>query len=264
MKVYAICLEGYNKRRAFQELQAVQYGLDLEIISAVDGSSLSEEQLQEAANYWSSPITAKDLGCFLSHKKVWKLIQKRNETAVIIEDDVVFSPIIPKVLNEISHKDDGYEVIYDLEYVPRNHLLAKKPKWFSGDGQITATKIYQNKNGAGCYCLNSNAAERLLLDTKKEVFKLADAFVWNRVWAEFLQIEPAPAVQMVYLPKYDIGDRHNRQTRRGIYINNSQIKAKVISIKKFYAGAKQSIFGRLFGVSREIIYRINDFNNIRK
>tara|TARA_B100000674_G_scaffold227076_1_gene186697 strand:+ start:926 stop:1720 length:795 start_codon:yes stop_codon:yes gene_type:complete len=263
MKVYAICLEGYKKRRAFQELQALKYGLDLEIISAVDGSSLSEKQLQEAANYWSRPITAKDLGCFLSHQKVWELIQKRKETAVIIEDDIVFSPIISEVIREISANDFRYEFIYDLEYVPRNHLLANKPKWVSRNGQITATKIYQNKNGAGCYCLNSLTAERLLLDTKKEIFKLTDAFIWTRVWAEFLQIEPTPAVQMIYLPNYDVSDKNNRQTRRSIYKNNSPTKTKILSIKKFYSAAKQSITGRLFGVSRKIVYREKDFKNIR-
>ena len=135
---------------------------------------------------------------------------------------------------------------------------------FSKSGQITATKIFQNKNGAGCYCLSSSAAKRLLLDAKREVFKLTDAFIWNRTWAEFLQIEPAPAIQMIYLPKYDVGDKNNRQTRRDIYENNSPTKSKIISIKKFCSGVKQSVSGRFFGVSREIVYRIKDFSNIRK
>ena len=64
MKVYALCLDGYKERRVFQQLQAEKYGLDLEIISAVDGSLLSRKQLQEAANYWSRPITEKDLGSY--------------------------------------------------------------------------------------------------------------------------------------------------------------------------------------------------------
>ena len=264
MKVYALCLKGYQNRQTFQELQARRYGLDLEVISAVDGSLLSVEQLQDAANYWSRPITAKDLGCFLSHKKVWKLVQKCQEPAIIIEDDVVFSPIISDAINEISLKDNSNEVIYDLEYVPRNHFLAKKPKWFSKNGQITATKIFQNKNGAGCYCLSSSAAERLLLDAKREVFNLTDAFIWNRTWAEFLQIEPAPAIQMIYLPKYDVSDKNNMQTRRDIYENNSPTKSKIISIKKFCSGVKQFISGCFFGVSREIVYRNKDFSNIRK
>jgi glycosyl transferase family 25 len=264
MKVYALCLEGYAERQVFQELQAKKYGLDLEIVSAVDGSLLSVEQLQYAANHWSSPITAKDLGCFLSHKKAWELVRKRQETAIIIEDDIVFSPIITNAVNEISRKSDNHAVIYDLEYVPRNHLLAKKPKWFTKDSQITATKIFQNKNGAGCYCLNSIAAERLLLDTEKEAFKLTDSFIWNRVWAEFLQIEPAPAIQMIYLPKYDAADKNNRQTRRATYMNNSLANTKLISLKKFYTGAMQSISGHLFGVSREIIYKVKDFGNIRR
>lgn len=264
MKVYALCLAGYEKRRAFQELQAEKYGLDLEIISAIDGSLLSRKQLQEAANYWSRPITEKDLGCFLSHKKVWKLVQSREEPAVIIEDDIVFSPIVTKVISELNKNVNNDDEIYDLEYVPRNHLLAKNPTWVSENGQIAATKVYQNKNGLGCYCLTPSAAKKLLVDCEKEVFKLADAFVWSRVWGNFLQIEPTPAIQMIYLSNYDTRDKNNRQSRRIVYTNSSWFKAKAISIKKFYSGAMQTIVGRMIGVSRELFYRKCDFRNIRE
>ena len=265
MKVYALCLDGYKERRVFQQLQAEKYGLDLEIISAVDGSLLSRKHLQEAANYWSRPITEKDLGCFLSHKKAWGLVQGRGEPAIIIEDDTVFSPIITKVISKITkniNNDD--DEIYDLEYVPRSHLLAKNPSWISDDEGISATRIYQNKNGLGCYCLTPSAAKKLIFDCEKEVFKLVDAFVWTRAWGKFFQIEPTPAIQMFYLPDYDIRDKNNRQLRRDLYTNKSFCKAKAISVKKFCSGAVQTLVGRIFGVSRDLFYRKEDFRNIRK
>tara|TARA_B100000963_G_scaffold336772_1_gene332126 strand:- start:21 stop:818 length:798 start_codon:yes stop_codon:yes gene_type:complete len=264
MKIYALCLQGYHERQEFQEKQALRYGLNLEIIPGVDGSLLSEATIQEAANYRSRPVTAKELGCFLSHKKAWELVVKRQETAIIIEDDIIFSSRILDVVKEISFRNSTANVIYDLEYVPKNHILAKKPKWMSSNNRMTATKIYQNKNGLGCYCLNSIAAEKLLLDCEKEVFNLADVFVWNRSWAEFLQIEPAPAIQMTYMPQYDILDAQNRQTRRDVsFTNKSTTKANLISAKKFFLGVKQSVVGRLLGVRRKVFCNIEEFKKVQ-
>ncbi len=262
MKVYAICLDGYNARLEFQKTQASRYGLELEIVTAIDAKKLSDQDLQKAANCWSRPITAKDLGCFLSHKKVWGLMKDREETAVIIEDDIVFSPNISNVIDEISSNFTHINEIYDLEFVPRKHWLAKKETWRSNSGQITASAIYQNKNGLGCYCLSSDSASRLFFEAEMISFEHADAFVWTRGWGRFLQIEPAPALQMIYHKEYNQTDAENLKTRRTIYTNQSWLSARLISCKRFFVGAKQSIKGYILGVSRNILCNLDEFKKI--
>ena len=102
MKIYVISLENYRDRQKFQQEQAMAFGLDIEIVSAIDANSISEKKLQDAANNWSRPINAKDVACFLSHRKIWKLILKKGERALVIEDDVVFNQRIKEVLDNIS------------------------------------------------------------------------------------------------------------------------------------------------------------------
>ena len=71
MKVYALCLEGYAERQVFQELQAKKYGLDLEIVSAVDGSLLSVEQLQYAANHCEAQLFPLTFKVSIRKEKIW-------------------------------------------------------------------------------------------------------------------------------------------------------------------------------------------------
>lgn len=258
MKIYIISLENYRDRQKFQHEQAMAFGLDIEIVSAIDANSISEKKLQDAANNWSRPINAKDVACFLSHKKTWEIIHDKGERALIIEDDIVFNQQIVEVLNHISLNTTKLGEIYDLEYVPRKHILAKFPKWESNTSKISATKIYQNKNGLGCYCLDHIAASKLL---KEQVnYAMVDAYVWTRKWANYLQIEPAPAIQMIYLNGDSIADQLHKQSNDQFYMNRSKVSAKYISIKKLTISLKQMLKGFCFGTSRQIKYDNNSFN----
>ena len=258
MKIYIISLESYRDRQKFQYNQAIAFGLDIEIVSAIDANSLSQKELQNAANNWSRPINAKDVACFLSHKKTWEIILNKGERALVIEDDIVFSQQIVKVLHHISLNDTKAGEIYDLEYVPRKHILAKFPEWESNISKISATKIYQNKNGLGCYCLDHIAAHKLL---KEQVnYAMADAYVWTRKWANYLQIEPAPAIQMIYLNGDSTTDQLHKQSNTQLYMNQSKLSAKYISIKKLLISLEQVLRGFYFGKSRHIKYESKSFN----
>ena len=257
MKIYIISLDNYQDRQKFQLKQALKFDLDIEIISAIDAKVLTESDLQEAANLWSRPINAKDVACFLSHKKIWQLISDKCERALIIEDDIVFNDQIKEVINNISLKNSERGEIYDLEYVPRRHLLAKSPEWVSKNSNISATKIYQNKNGLGCYCLDHISANKLL--DEKINYAMADAYVWTRKWAKYLQIEPAPAIQMLYLDGDSEADQIHIKSRLKFYMNKSKFSAKYISIKKLVFSTKQALTGYLFGKSRIIKHDKNSF-----
>jgi len=258
MKVYIISLESYHDRKNFQNKQASALDLDIEIVSAIDASSLSKNELINAANSWSRPINAKDVACFLSHRKIWELILSKKERALVIEDDIVFNQQIKEVLHHISLNASNNGEIYDLEYVPRNHLLAKIPKWKSKSSKISATKIYQNKNGLGCYSLDHVAASKLL--EERIDFAMVDTYVWTRKWAEYLQIEPAPAIQMLYLDGDNIVEQSHEQYHIQFYMNQSELYAKYISFRKLLISMKQFFSGYFFGDSRNIKCNIKSFH----
>ena len=89
-----------------------EISVPFERISAVDGKSLSNEEFFEhyskelnAKNYFI-PLRDGEIGCYLSHIKIWKEIVARNlDYALILEDDANPYPLIkylPKILENIE------------------------------------------------------------------------------------------------------------------------------------------------------------------
>lgn len=191
MKIYCINLARSADRRAFQLAQAQRLGLDIEFIDAVDFKGLSESTLHEAAQHWTRPIVGKDVGCFHSHQKAWQQVAKGKEPAMILEDDIVFSNVLPEVLQALSGQHFPQNRVYDLEYAPRKHVLAKKPIWKAGS--VMATRMFINKVGAGCYVISPWVAQNLLNNVA--TYAMVDSWLWTRPWIEQVQIEPCASAQ---------------------------------------------------------------------
>ncbi|MDA9636075.1 glycosyltransferase family 25 protein [SAR86 cluster bacterium] len=251
MKIFIISMSSYRERRDFQKYQAENLGLEIEFIDAINGSLLSELDLQQAANNWTRNIFSKDVGCFHSHRKAWDRVSQENEKCLIIEDDVIFSDNIKEILNFISNHSDDWNVAYDLEYVPRKHILGKSVIWKDIKTKSSAIKIYQNKDGLGAYVIGP----KLALKAYKEItsYAMIDATFWSRKWIDYRQIEPAPVVQMMHIDKATKGDNVSiHQVRNKNYINNSWMSRKLIRLKISFYELPMFIKALIFGVKREI------------
>ena len=109
---FAISLARETKRRdnIRNQLQSQKYT----IIDACDGKSLSSPERAIANKIIKFPHTLKagQVGCLLSHYKIWKLIVQRNiEFALIVEDDLH----VQYPLNELLPKlctVDNFDIIY--------------------------------------------------------------------------------------------------------------------------------------------------------
>ena len=105
MRVYLINLDRSPERLNFFEKQASVSGIDFERISAVDGRQLSSEELAAAVaqKFEFQPISACEIGVFMSHKRAWeKLLASGKPHAAVFEDDVVLSSSIRSVLDAID------------------------------------------------------------------------------------------------------------------------------------------------------------------
>ncbi|MEE9453152.1 MAG: glycosyltransferase family 25 protein [Paracoccaceae bacterium] len=201
MKILVINLPSATERRARLQARADQLGLEIEFLIASGFDDLDEATLNRLASYWMRKIPGKDIGCFRSHFRAWEQVSKLDVPVLICEDDAVLGDTLAETLNHIEKhiKDDH---VYDLETVPRRHLLAKKPLWTSnGDPEISARRIYQNKMGAGAYVLMPFIAQKLVRKTAGK-YVMVDAYLWTRPWIKSYQIEPAPAFQDRCLDAY--------------------------------------------------------------
>ena len=92
---FVISLERATERLAHASALLEQLSLPAEILPAVDGSAMLQQEIEAVyhrglhrPNY-PFELKAGEIGCFLSHRTAWKQIVERNlDAALILEDDV--------------------------------------------------------------------------------------------------------------------------------------------------------------------------------
>ena len=84
----------------YQEVlpQLQKFSINAERISGVRGSKLSEHEFSQAydevANkkYFRRGLTVGEVGCYLSHRKIWqRMVDENIEFALVLEDDIVIN-----------------------------------------------------------------------------------------------------------------------------------------------------------------------------
>lgn len=111
MKVYVINMERSVGRRAVIETQLKKLDLNYEIVNAVDGRQMSDEEL-ERVTLRKDDFMKSQAGCMLSHLKVYKrILEEQDEYALVLEDDVIATEkSMKKVLQEIEHYLSGTHI----------------------------------------------------------------------------------------------------------------------------------------------------------
>ncbi|MDG6473623.1 LPS biosynthesis glycosyltransferase [Glaesserella parasuis] len=119
-KIFIISLKN-SPRREFISKRLSDLKLNFEFFDAVYGKDLSEEKLKEIdfefyPKHFSArkQMTLGEVGCAMSHIKLYEYIVENNiDNAIILEDDAIvslyFKEIISDALNKISPK---YEILF--------------------------------------------------------------------------------------------------------------------------------------------------------
>lgn len=113
MKAFVINMERSSVRRERMNFLLKNTALDYEYISAVDGKALSDEEknilfnIKKSINYYARDILAAEIGCTLSHQKIYrKIVSEDINYALILEDDIesIFIPdsVCSKIENVLN------------------------------------------------------------------------------------------------------------------------------------------------------------------
>jgi glycosyl transferase family 25 len=92
LPIWVLNLERDKEKRQFMEEQLKQLGVEYQIIKAVDGKNLTADDLahyskKTALRDFGRELTTGELGCALSHIKMWQSIVERNLAEVLILED---------------------------------------------------------------------------------------------------------------------------------------------------------------------------------
>ncbi|MEQ4694355.1 glycosyltransferase family 25 protein [Providencia manganoxydans] len=156
MNTFIINLQECTIRRVAMHSQLEKTNLSYEFINAVNGTDLSNKEIQSLVyDYPNCKLTKGEIGCALSHLSIYKIMVEKNiNHALILEDDVVIPIDIADTVKEIKKIDNPQKAnVYLLSQV-NSYIENKKLN----------NNIYSAYNalGAHAYIINKKAAENII------------------------------------------------------------------------------------------------------
>ncbi len=235
-KIYIVNLKSDEKRRQniIKEINK-QNIKNFEIIDAVDGNKLSENDLRKLTfknknfnNPWNSKMSPSQIGCALSHIKIYKkFISSEFKFAMILEDDAIF-------LQDFNEKLKKF--IFENFTFKKQIMLLSPLKEFNAKA-LDAENDYEIVNVTNAffthaYIINKNAAKSILA-FNYPVKTIADNFVFFNIYC---------GVKLTGLNPFLIDqDKNNFKTS----IHSDEKVEKIFLIRRFIYKIKNKILKKL-------------------
>jgi glycosyl transferase family 25 len=115
--IWVLNLERSTVRRSSMQEQLERLNLEYEFFQAVDGRSLSVEQLglyskTAALRNKHRELGRGEIGCAISHAKMWqRLLDLDQEAILVLEDDVLIGEMFQRILFELKDLPDDWDFI---------------------------------------------------------------------------------------------------------------------------------------------------------
>jgi glycosyl transferase, family 25 len=251
ISIYIVNLDRCPERYEFVLKSALGTNLNIERISAIDGSQTSWSDMTDFLDItaYRKAFGGKEPGrgtiaCALSHLKAWNaFLQGPFEHALILEDDVSFDPL---TLNNIFLSLFSSEKPCPADIFLFNVIHWGAPMSLKKLGPLHHLCTYFfNVKGGGGYVLNRKAAERLVAG----FFPIAlpvDHYL-TRPWIfklKLLGISPVVIHQTFGTSEIDLIARESRKSQKTFfdYINQSFYYYRTES-HRFCDSLKNLLFG---------------------
>ncbi|XP_015272001.1 PREDICTED: procollagen galactosyltransferase 1 isoform X1 [Gekko japonicus] len=137
-EVFMINLKRRVDRRERMLWALYEQQIDCKIIEAVDGKAMNSSQVEAMGismlpgykdPYHGRPLTKGELGCFLSHYKVWQEIVERGlEKSLVFEDDLRFEIFFKRRLMNLMYDLEEEGLDWDLIYIGRKRMQVEHPE----------------------------------------------------------------------------------------------------------------------------------------
>lgn len=235
-QIYMINLARRPERREKMELLFDELGLMVHHFPAVDGKQLDAQVVQQMGisflpgyedPYHHRPMTMGEIGCFLSHYRIWEqIVDRQLQQVLILEDDIHFEPYFKwnaqRTMEQASNTD------YDLIYFGRKRLRDEDEPWVAGTDMLVHAGYSYWTLG---YVITLRGAEKLLAAKPLEKLIPVDEFLpimFNRypykTWSN--QYEPRnliafSAAPLLLHPTHYTGDSG--------YISDTEDSQQVVS-----------------------------------
>lgn len=182
--VFVISLKEAHQRRQRMEKILGELSLDFTFIDAIDGRdfNMADHQNydgQKRRRYFGRDLGGGELGCTLSHKKIFQMMLDQNiERALILEDDIIFYDNFMNALEDVLNTKTPYDMVRFFGALKvlkhKNYQICPLPK----GGNLS--RLCATPGGTYAYIMTKKGAEKLLPHMEKNVFPI-DGLV-GRSW----------------------------------------------------------------------------------
>jgi len=188
MKVLVINLRRSHQRRDRMIEQLNRLQLDWELVEAVDGQSLTDQEITTHCAAMSTEmrrdyLTPGAIGCALSHLKALQLTVMRGyERVCILEDDLLLPEDFPTILQEVMAQARDREVVllYWLSFVKQLFDRQTASQLTTGHYLVESRNAHQLLSTVG-YIVSRGDAQTII-ESNQPVRVTADS------WGYFLSI----------------------------------------------------------------------------
>ena len=208
-----ISLKRSEARRAAFTVLLEQSDLDWEILDAIDGLQLHstppEYHEEKVIRLLGFPLSASEIGCFLSHRLAWARCAEKDRPTLILEDDFTFAPHFDESLSKVMASYQDWDILR-LQGITEtsDSTLVEHPNF----------RIVENHGdplGAAAYILKPSAAKKLI-QTSRDIYEPLDHFLEHRQkhGLKIIAIKPYPVI--IKGESSTILDRPERKAIHGI------------------------------------------------
>ncbi|XP_053707709.1 procollagen galactosyltransferase 1 [Synchiropus splendidus] len=137
-EVFMINLERRTDRRERMLRALHDQEIDCKVVAAVDGKAMNISEVHAMGihmlpgysdPYHGRPLTKGELGCFLSHYKIWtEIVERGLETSLVIEDDLRFEVFFKRRLMNLMTEVEDERLDWDLIYIGRKRMQVDHPE----------------------------------------------------------------------------------------------------------------------------------------
>ncbi len=172
LPIFVISLKRRTDRLRHMRALLAARGLEAEFVEAVDGMALTAEQRalydrQRALNVYGADMNPAEIGCHLSHLKVYQLIVERGvDTALVLEDDIDCDADFGELLDGVLARPRRDWLILRLQSIKGEIIKGDRPAT-QGDRveTIRGRSLARVRTGVvgGCaYLIRREGARRML------------------------------------------------------------------------------------------------------
>jgi glycosyl transferase family 25 len=168
MKIYVINLASAKERYHRISEQLRELGLTYKRFDAINGLALSESEMEalcsiEAVRSNPTWLTKGAIGCALSHWRVYQqIVADDTDVALVLEDDVIFPPNFPQILDAIESQILDNEVILLYFQSFKKMIFASQNKTpLFGKYELASPTSLDGLGAAGAYLIKKQVAQQM-------------------------------------------------------------------------------------------------------